>query len=262
MGTFMKKWQHQGNKMYTFVALMLLAVANAEDRIVNGEDATSTSQSPWQVSLQQSGAHFCGASLISSRHVMSAGHCKITGAIARTTIAFEGLDYRSLAQNLKALKWVQHPEFTQTLLINFDYSVITLDGSAVLKPGVVEAITIPTPDMVFTGMAYISGRGKLSGDNNVLPTTLQIEQIPILSDEECAETWGARRVTPQSICVGGESHGACNGDSGGPLFQEVSGTWYLIGDTSWGASSCDATAYPTVYAKNSAVHPWIMEQML
>merc|ERR1712135_7138 len=55
---------------------MLLAVANAEDRIVNGEDATSTSQSPWQVSLQQSGAHFCGASLISSRHVMSAGHCK------------------------------------------------------------------------------------------------------------------------------------------------------------------------------------------
>merc|ERR1711872_385478 len=250
------------NKMYTFVALMILAVANAEDRIVNGEDATSTSQSPWQVSLQQAGAHFCGASLISTKHVKSAGHCKITGALARTTVALEGLDYRNLKQNFKTVEWVQHPQFTQTLLINYDFSVITLDGYATLKPGVVEAITLPTSDMVFTGDAYISGWGKLSGDNGVLPTTLQIESIPIISDEKCAETWGARRITPQSICVGGESHGACNGDSGGPLFQEVSGTWYLIGDTSWGASSCDATAYPTVYAKNSAVHDWIHEQMV
>jgi len=248
--------------MYTFVALMILAVANAEERIVNGEDATSTSQSPWQVSLQQAGSHFCGASLISSKHVMSAGHCKINFALQRTTVAFEGLDTRTLAQQFKAAAWEVHPEFTQTLLINFDFSVITLDGTATLKPGVVEAITIPTSDMVFTGDAFISGWGKLTGDNNVLPTTLQIESIPIISDELCAETWGARRITPQSICVGGESHGACNGDSGGPLFQERSGTWYLIGNTSWGASSCDANAYPTVYAKNSAVHDWIHEQMV
>jgi secreted trypsin-like serine protease len=247
--------------MYTFVALMLLAVANADDRIVNGGDVTGTSQSPWQVSLQQAGSHFCGASIISGIHVMSAGHCKITGAIQRTTIALEGTDTRSLAQQFKATSWVQHPDFTQTLLINYDFSVITLDGMITLKKGIVEAITLPTPDMVFTGDAWISGWGKLSGDNNILPTTLQIVKLPILSDEKCAETWGARRVTPQSICVGGEGHGACNGDSGGPLFQEVSGTWYLIGNTSWGASTCDANEYPTVYAKNSAVYQWIMDQM-
>jgi len=248
--------------MYTFVALVILAVANAEERIVNGEDVTSTSQSPWQVSLQQAGSHFCGASLISSKHVMSAGHCKISFALSRTTVALEGIDYSDLKQKFKAAKWEVHPDFTQTLLINFDFSVITLDGTVTLKPGAVEAITLPPTGMVFSGNAFISGWGKLTGDNNVLPTTLQIESIPIISDELCAETWGERRITPQSICVGGESHGACNGDSGGPLFQEVSGTWYLIGNTSWGASSCDASAYPTVYAKNSAVYDWIQSQMV
>jgi len=247
--------------MYSFVALLLLAVANAEERIVNGEDVTSTAQSPWQVSLQQTGAHYCGASLITSNHVMSAGHCKITGAIQRTTVALEGTDYTDLKQQYTAKEWIVHPDFTQTLLIDYDYSVITLDSVVTLKPGVVEAITLPTPDMVFTGPAWISGWGKLSGDNNVLPTQLQIVQLPIISDEECGKSWGARRVTPQSICVGGEGHGACNGDSGGPLFQEVSGTWFLIGNTSWGASTCDATAYPTVYSKNTAVYQWIQDQI-
>ena len=64
--------------------------------------------------------------------------------------------------------------------------------------------------MVFTGQAWISGWGKLTGDNNILPTQLQIVQLPIISNQECGETWGAWRITPQSICVGGEGHGACN----------------------------------------------------
>merc|ERR1712168_1036410 len=60
-----------------YVALFaLLSLASASDRIINGVDVTSTSVAPWQVSLQHSGSHFCGGSLIAAGFVMSACHCK------------------------------------------------------------------------------------------------------------------------------------------------------------------------------------------
>ena len=51
-----------------------------QDRIINGADAPSTAIAPYQVSLQQSGSHFCGGTVISTTHVMSAGHCKINAS--------------------------------------------------------------------------------------------------------------------------------------------------------------------------------------
>merc|ERR550519_1810963 len=94
------------NKMYTFVALLLLAAANAEDKIIGGSAVTSTADAPWQVSLQQSGCHFCGGTVISPTHVMSAGHCKINGFLSRYTVALGGIDYTNLDQQLSMSSWV------------------------------------------------------------------------------------------------------------------------------------------------------------
>ena len=44
--------------------------------------------------------------------------------------------------------------------------------------------------------------------------------------------------------------GACNGDSGGPLFAYLNGTTYLVGVTSWGAEDCELGA-PSVYVRLS-----------
>jgi len=171
--------------MYTFVAVLLLAVANAEERIINGADATSTAIAPYQVSLQQSGSHFCGGTVISTTHVMSAGHCKINSFLSRYTVALGGIDYTNLDQQLSMSSWVVHPQFTQSNGINYDYSVITVSSAITLSPGVVEAASLPTSDMEFTGNAIISGWGKTKGTgigSNTLPTTLQWVELPIISD--------------------------------------------------------------------------------
>jgi hypothetical protein len=42
--------------------------------------------------------------------------------------------------------------------------------------------------------------------------------------------------------------GACNGDSGGPLFSKVKGKRYIVGITSYGATSCEASR-PSIFAK-------------
>merc|ERR1712002_821251 len=215
--------------------------ALADERIIGGSDATSPV--PFQVSLQSGGSHFCGASLLSTTHVMSAGHCRISGW-QFATVALEGLQSNNLAQQMKISTWVVHPDFTQSTIINYDYSVITLKSAVTLKSGLVETIALPAAGQEFTGVGTISGWGKIGGRNPVLPINLQITDVPLMADRDCA-----------AVC------GSCNGDSGGPLWQEVNGVKYLIGNTSWGSGTCDADVYPTIYSKNSAVIPWIQAQL-
>jgi len=45
-------------------------------RIVGGEEATSNTQFPYQVSFQYYNSHFCGGSIIGSEWVLTAAHCK------------------------------------------------------------------------------------------------------------------------------------------------------------------------------------------
>merc|ERR1712200_221737 len=107
-------------RMKVFVAVLLLAV----ERIIGGSDASSPV--PFQVSLQSGGSHFCGASLLSTTHVMSGGHCRISGW-QFATVALEGLQSNNLAQSA---------------IINYDYSVITLKSAVILKSGLVETIAL------------------------------------------------------------------------------------------------------------------------
>ena len=61
----------------SFYKHFFITAASAEERIIGGSDASTPV--PFQVSLQSGGSHFCGASLLSTTHVMSAGHCRISG---------------------------------------------------------------------------------------------------------------------------------------------------------------------------------------
>ena len=45
-----------------------------ESRIVGGQDADQH-EWPWIVSLEKSGKHFCGGSIISEKVVLTAAHC-------------------------------------------------------------------------------------------------------------------------------------------------------------------------------------------
>ena len=43
--------------------------------IASGGTNAQAGEFPYQVSLQQNGGHFCGGSLISATHVLTAAHC-------------------------------------------------------------------------------------------------------------------------------------------------------------------------------------------
>ncbi len=97
-----------------------LATNDFSSRIVNGQDVTSTSVAPWQVSLQRFGSHFCGGSLVSKYYVMSACHCSNSGV----TVVAGTTDYRYPKVSVKGT-FMCHPSYS-TRSNDYDYALVSL----------------------------------------------------------------------------------------------------------------------------------------
>merc|ERR1719187_782875 len=69
-------------------------------------------------------------------------------------------------------------------------------------------------------------------------------------------------ITDNMICAAGDNKGSCQGDFGGPLVAKVPNTspYSLIGVVSWGIG-CAEASYPGVYARVTAVVPWIQSHI-
>merc|ERR1711910_41870 len=208
----------------TLFALVAAAAAAPSSRIVNGQDAVSTAVAPWQVSLQKSGSHFCGGSVIAAGFVMSSCHCKQTfGA----DVAMGTTDYTDPKVLIRGT-FTCHPQYSTSPSTDYDYSIVTLASNVDLS-------------------------------DNDISTQLQVATTPLMSQDDCAAIWGRLRVTDRMQCVGGTGENSgCQGDSGGPLaYQDpADGVWYLIGNTSWGSSNCQ-TDMPAIWSKNVIVYDWI-----
>ncbi|CAK8676592.1 unnamed protein product [Clavelina lepadiformis] len=236
--------------MYAFVGILLLAaVASADNRVVGGADVTSTSFAPWQASLQVSGSHFCGASLISATKVMSACHCSQNSL----TVVLGTTQYKNPGQSFFTTNFMCHPSYSSRT-IDYDYAIITISGASLNSA--VQPITVASKEYAAGTQALMTGWGKTSGGFfGQIPDNLQYAYTTLVSEKECQATWGTQ-VTDRMQCANDNTNSACNGDSGGPLAVNDGGNWVLVGNTSWGASGCTET-YPSAWSKNSAVYSWI-----
>ena len=95
------------------------------------------------------------------------------------------------------------------------------------------------------------------------PHSLVLKEIkvPIWNQNVCRQTLRKQfgnnyRLPNSSFCAGAEGHDACDGDGGGGLFCEKSGTWYQIGVISFGVG-CGRKDSPGVYTKVLSYTSWI-----
>ena len=101
--------------------------------------------------------------------------------------------------------------------------------------------------------------------DGISPINLQWVGVPIITNDECSEAykWDGI-ITNSMICAGYLGLGgkdSCQGDSGGPLVCQVDNKAVITGVISWGFD-CASADYPGVYAKVSAVLPWIESNMV
>ncbi|XP_037723159.1 brachyurin [Drosophila subpulchrella] len=236
-----------------------------EGRITGGELA-GVNQFPYQVGLSIEEPNdlfcWCGASLISDRHLLTAAHC-VEKAVA-ITYYLGGVLRLAPRQLIRSINPVVHlhPSFNSQTLEN-DIAVLRLPEEAIVCDSI-RPIRLPGISSSGTNYEYLpaiaSGWGRLNDESATISDTLRYVARFVESNEDCCYSYDHIKST--NICMdttGGKS--TCTGDSGGPLVYKdpLQNTDVLIGITSYGKKSGCTKGYPSVFTRVTAYLDWIGE---
>eukprot|EP00736_Rhodelphis_marinus_P005568 Rmarinus@m.29107 len=231
----------------------------AGDKIVNGIEATP-GEFPFQVALTSMGYQFCGGSLISPRHVLTAAHCTdgqgpsdmqvAVGAHRQDQSDGRAINVANIIQNSEYDSSTFHGDFS---ILELAEDVTDYDAISYLDAGMLDGVG---------ECATVSGWGTLSSGGSQ-PETLQKVGVYIISNDDCNGYYFGG-IDETMLCAWDQApagnQDSCQGDSGGPMFVETDMGYVQIGVVSWGYGCADSS-YPGVYARVSNFADWITEHI-
>ncbi|KAM7326459.1 hypothetical protein ACRRTK_014937 [Alexandromys fortis] len=228
------------------------------DRIKGGSTAQK-GEWPWQASLRVNGRHYCGASLIGARFLLTAAHClQKTKNPENLTVSF-GTKVTPPYMQHHVQEVIIHENYVKGEHHD-DIAVVVLTENVVFKNDV-HRVCLPEATQIFPPGegVVVTGWGALS-HNGESPLLLQKASVKIIDTNTCnAEEAYNGRIEDTMLCAGYMEGNidACQGDSGGPLVHPNSrDIWYLVGIVSWG-HECGRINKPGVYTRVTAYRDWI-----
>ncbi|XKL66669.1 hypothetical protein PGB90_010089 [Kerria lacca] len=234
-------------------------------RIVGGVPA-ELNEFPWMVALSRKGKFYCGATLITKRHLLTAAHC-VEGFSAREIKASLGEFNRaqkneSNKQIVRIKQIIRHPDFQISNFKN-DIAILKLDTQVRFDTPHIQPACLPSSEKRnYTGlMGTVTGWGR-TGESKPPSNEMRKVEVPIISIEDCRKNSGyvPTRITDDMMCAGYNSgqKDSCQGDSGGPLQipGARAGTMEVIGIVSWGRG-CARPNYPGVYTRIESYMNWV-----
>ena len=105
----------------------------------------------------------------------------------------------------------------------------------------------------------IAGWGHTHFDGKVQDILREVT-VELVSRQKCNSPRSYNgSIHNRAICAGYNAGGkdACQFDSGGALFCKKRGTWYLVGQVSWG-ENCGLPYKYGVYSNMEVLTPWVM----
>uniref|UniRef100_A0A182SPM0 Peptidase S1 domain-containing protein n=1 Tax=Anopheles maculatus TaxID=74869 RepID=A0A182SPM0_9DIPT len=179
----------------------------------------------------------CGGSIIDENTILTAASCVFkTDAINETDISIyvgrmhltEDTEY---TQKYDAKEIILHPNYSGSTNDN-DIALIKLTANITMTK-FVQPVCLWTMDA--NPYSIVGMHGTIVGfgsENHLKQTNLGVvDTLACINSDR--EVFGKLRMS-EMLCVGGqEGTGACNGDSGGGLFFEVEGKWFVRGIVSY-----------------------------
>ena len=269
----------RGRILLALLALAVVAApASASERsgaraAIVGGSAAPAGQLPWLAYIhdaQGGGAYeWCTGTVVSPNLVLTAAHCVedvSSGTLypaTNFTVVTGSVDWSDTAHAQVSAVAQVIPDKTT---VEASPNGINVVGDAALLQ--LETSTTAPAVTLYDGsnaaliapgtLATIAGWGLESASATAAPEALQEGQTVIQDPDWCYDEQQTQFQTTAQLCAVDDpsnSTSACNGDSGGPLLVDASGSWTQVGITS-ASDACDPQR-PDIFTRLDTVRPWI-----
>ncbi|TMW55641.1 hypothetical protein Poli38472_010523 [Pythium oligandrum] len=216
--------------------------------LIVGGTEVPVGQKLWTAGLRETatGSDFCGGTLITPKHVLTAAHCQ--GYTKYIAVGTHYLSGKKDGENIAITQEIIHPSNNADTMA-YDFMILELSKESTVTP-----IKLKTAEPAVGVTATVNGWGVTTEDGSQ-PSGMRQVDVPIVSDSACAKVLDI--IPANNICAGGKKgKDSCQGDSGGPLTVKSGSDDVLVGVVSWG-NGCGLAGYPGVYAQVSAAKSWI-----
>jgi len=233
-------------------------------RVVNGWPADK-GEWPWIAALLNNDRQFCGGSLITQKHILTAAHCVAHMSrydVANLKVRLGDHEIKTVGETTifesKAARVVRHKEFSQQTL-HKDVAIITLENPVPKTMKNARPVCLASGSQSYAGQSgTVVGWGSLK-ENGPQPNELMEVTVKIWKNPDCKDTYGNAApggIMDHMLCAGRKGKDSCSGDSGGPMQIGVGDRWTQIGVVSWGIG-CGKSDYPGVYSRVTELRDWI-----
>jgi secreted trypsin-like serine protease len=247
------------------IALAIAGVyADEPEKLVNGIP-TSIEENPHAISIRVNNNHFCGGSIISQRHILTAAHCvepllkdanlrRGLTVVSGTTLLSSG------GQVHRVSRMWYHDRYnpnTPGRDAGFDIGVLELSAPISFNNRQ-QPIRLPISNEVRNEAVTIVAWGSTGYRQRVHDNLQKLNARVMLQDECQRHHQNFMQVHPNEFCtLITRGTGACNGDSGSGVVRGSDRT--IIGLVS-GGRPC-AVGYPDVFTSVPKFVPWINQVM-
>jgi secreted trypsin-like serine protease len=234
-------------------------------RIVGGA-VVAPNSIPFQAGLLMAfggGTGLCGGSVISNRAILTAAHCPIGSSSTNVRLGAHQISATEPTQvriTVGTGGYRLHANYNPSNLNN-DIAIL-ITPSAFGFTAAIQAVTLAatTAGSHAGDLATVSGWGRISDGSSATSTHLRSVQNNIITNAQCASTYGTSVVVASTICMStAGGRGTCNGDSGGPLTVGAGRT--QVGVVSFGAAAGCQAGFPAGFARVSSFRTWINNNM-
>jgi hypothetical protein len=218
---------------------------DGELRIVGGSQITDPSRYPYLA--YSSGIPSCGATLIWSDILLTAGHCD--DAFVNQGVRIGGIQAAALDGEFHAVEQVLvHPDYPDASTQPNDIMLVKLSTFSSIQP-VPIATSIDQPE--FNSTVKILGFG-LTADNGDLSPYAKEVDVTVVNFTACDDLYGGKLEDVQ-FCTESKNGDSCQGDSGGPLLDQYG---IQVGIVAFGEGCFQ---YPSVNTRVSSFSTWIQQ---